>query len=87
MTKVRVKKLEWKDETAKYSYPHRYRAETPCGSGDYSVAGSKSKDEWQWFRNGNFVAGHYGHKPMPLEEAMQCAQNDYERRILAGVEA
>ena len=79
---VGVKSLVWKPDAMKGSYPDRLRAVMPCGSGDYSVAGSKKQDEWQWFRNGYFVDGHQLHDPIPLEAAKAAAQSDYTARIL-----
>ena len=82
---VGVKSLVWKPDAMKGSYPDRLRAVMPCGSGDYSVAGSRKQDKWQWFRNGYFVEGHQLHAPMPLETAKAAAQADYEARIRAAI--
>ena len=83
---VRVKPLEWVDETRKYSYPHRWSAKIPGESLDYSLAGSADRDQWQWFRGGYFVNGHRHHLPMPLDEAKAAAQADFAARICAALE-
>lgn len=83
---VRVKILEWEDKSRKNSYPDRWVSKMPCGGGEYNLAGSSRRGEWQWFRNGNFVRGHYNHVPMTLEEAKLNAQSDYESRILLAIE-
>lgn len=82
---VRVKPLVWQPDTTKGSYPDRMKAIMPCGSGDYSVAGSRKQDKWQWFRNGYFVDGHQLHTPMPLDAAKAAAQADYDARILSAI--
>jgi len=81
-----VKPLVWLPDSMRGSYPDRLRASTPSGFGDYSVAGSRKQDKWQWFRNGHFVDGHHHHAPMPLEAAKAAAQADYTARILAALD-
>jgi len=81
-----VKPLVWLPDSMKGSYPDRLRAGMPGGVGDYSVAGSRKQDKWQWFRNGHFVYGHHHHAPMPLEAAQAAAQADYTARILAALD-
>ncbi len=82
---VTVKPLVWRPDTMKGSYPDRMKAIMPCGSGDYSVAGSRAQGKWQWFRNGYFVDGHQLHAPMSLDAAKVAAQADYEARILSAL--
>lgn len=83
---AKVRALVWHKDTLSGSYPQRYKADMPCGSGDYSLAGSERENLWQWYRNGYFVNGHQMHKPMPLEAAKAAAQSDYEARILAALD-
>lgn len=86
MQGIKIKPLVWHRDNLKGSYPARFRAEMPCKSGDYTLAGSERENLWQWFRNGYFVDRHQLHKPMPLEAAKAAAQADYEARILAALE-
>ena len=83
---LRVKIMDWEDKSNNYSTPDRWVAKMPCGDGEYSLAGSYKRNSWQWFRDGNFVRGHYGHDPMTLEDAKTAAQSDYESRILSAIE-
>ena len=81
-TAPQVKPLVWGDECRKNSSPDRWYAEMPCGSGDYTVAGSTRKNEWRWYRNGRYVVGFYDKEPTTIEAAKAAAQADYTRRIL-----
>jgi hypothetical protein len=83
---VNVNALVWEKDSLKGSYPTRFRANMPCKSGDYSVAGSERANLWQWFRNGYFVDGHQTYEPMTLNAAKAAAQADYKARILAAID-
>lgn len=83
---MKVKQLEWKDDSLKNSYPQRHVAQMPCGSGYYSVTGSAKNNEWQWFRNGYYPAGVNTKAVFTLEEAQMRAQRDYESRIMAALD-
>ncbi len=82
---IMIKPLVWRLDSGRHGYPMRYRAKTHCGTGDYTIAGSEARNEWQWFRDGCFAKGHYGHKPMPIDAAKAAAQSDYESRIRAAL--
>ena len=81
---MKVKQLEWKEDSLKNSYPQRHVAQMPCGSGNYSVAGSAKR--WQWFRNGHYPAGVSQKAVFTFEEAQMMAQKDYESRIMAALD-
>jgi|688.fasta_scaffold2678905_2 hypothetical protein len=83
---MKVKQLEWKEDSLKNGYPQRLAALMPCGSGYYSVTGSAKDDEWQWFRNGYYPAGVNSKAVFTLEEAQMRAQRDYESRIMAALD-
>lgn len=79
------KPLVWQPDSLHNSHPDRMRAVMPCGFGDYTIAGSRNQDKWQWYRNGYFVPGHALHSPMPQDAALAAAEADHRARIAAAL--